>query len=142
MTENIDEMAEQIIDEHEATYHPGRLCRENERGQCADRPSRSKELGDGTWSAWKAIFTLHGDDTGPIHIGVQMEDETYISGRLFSFSNLPDGEPERELVLVAPVSMRTRDGETHEVGSQFVIVASRRIVRIDVTHLKPDPDPS
>jgi hypothetical protein len=38
-TERIDVMAEQIIAEHEATYHPGRECRENERAQCADRPS-------------------------------------------------------------------------------------------------------
>jgi hypothetical protein len=33
----VDQQMDQIIADHEAAYHPGRSCRENERGECADR---------------------------------------------------------------------------------------------------------
>lgn len=38
----IDRLSQQIINEHTALYHPGRPCRENERGECADRPAAER----------------------------------------------------------------------------------------------------
>jgi hypothetical protein len=33
----VNQATEQAIAGHDATYHPGRRCRENDRGECADR---------------------------------------------------------------------------------------------------------
>jgi hypothetical protein len=36
-SDEVERLMEQIITDHEAAHHPGRACRENERGECADR---------------------------------------------------------------------------------------------------------
>lgn len=44
--DEIDALAGQIITDHDTAYHPGRQCRENERGECVDRfggPARPRQ---------------------------------------------------------------------------------------------------
>ena len=92
-------------------------------------------------SAWKLIFTIHeGDDqkpAGPVHVGAELDDGTYIHGRLFSYADDLPETMDRDFVLSAPIEVRNAKGETHTLGCQFSIVSARRIRRIDVTHLLP-----
>jgi hypothetical protein len=92
-------------------------------------------------SAWSRVFTIHGDTEGPIHVGAELTDGTYVSGTLLSYADdLPEG-PDRELVLVAPIDLRTKDGKTHTLGCSFTILSARQIIRLDVTHLTTARNP-
>jgi hypothetical protein len=41
----MDAEMDQVVADHEAAYHPGRSCRENERGECADRQTTNPRGG-------------------------------------------------------------------------------------------------
>lgn len=103
-----------------------------------ERPPVPKS-GDGV-SAWTTVFTLYDNqpDKGTVHVGAELTDGTYVSGTLLSFDNDTPPTADRELVLVAPIELRTAAGERHPLGCQFTVLSARRIVRLDVTHIKGD----
>ena len=94
----------------------------------------------GDVSAWKLIFTIHEggeQEPGQVHVGAELDDGTYIHGRLFSYADDLPETSDRDFVLSAPIEIRDAKGETHKLGCQFSIVSARRVRRIDVTHLLP-----
>jgi hypothetical protein len=89
-------------------------------------------------SAWTVAFTLY-EDGGPIHVGAELTDGTYVSGTLLSFADDVQETADRELVLTAPLALRTKDGESHALGNTCTVISARHIVRLDVTHLEKAP---
>lgn len=74
---------------------------------------------------------------GPITVSAQMTDGTLVQGSLHSYDfGTDDEEGNREFILSEP-KLRTRDGQTHQTGAQFVVVSNRNFTRLDVTHLAP-----
>lgn len=89
-------------------------------------------------SAWYRVVHLYdGDDPGPIFVGAQLDDGTYIEGQVFSFSPGVDGDENREIVLSAPLRLTTVNGRVVPFGAQFTVISARHIVRLEVNHLKP-----
>ena len=91
-------------------------------------------------SAWSRVFTLYDDEpagTGYVLVGAQLEDGTYVRGTLSSHSADIEDSPDREMVLRAPLGLRTTDGAWHELGTTHAVVSARRIMRLDVTHIGP-----
>jgi len=92
-----------------------------------------------TVSAWYRLMHLYdADGAGPIAIGAQMDDGTYVEGQLYTFNVAPDEDEDRELVLSAPLHLTTSDGRRHGYAAQFTILSARHIARLDVTHLDPE----
>jgi hypothetical protein len=95
-------------------------------------------------SAWSRVFTMFDDDPagpGEVFVRALLTDGTLIGGRLSSHAATVEDGPDRELVLAAPVRVRTTDGAEHDPGSTYTIVAARQIVRLDVVHVSPTPPP-
>jgi hypothetical protein len=87
-------------------------------------------------SAWHRIFHLYDNDgKGPVQVGVQLDDGSYITGQMWSFNPAFEENQDRELILSAPLTLTTADGAMASIGSQFTIISARRIIRLDVTHL-------
>jgi hypothetical protein len=94
-------------------------------------------------SAWYAVMHLYDDNkAGPVWIGSQLDDGTYIEGQLVTFNAGGEDDADREMVLSEPLRLRTTDGAIHKYGAKFTVISARRIVRLDVTHLDPDSEPA
>jgi hypothetical protein len=89
-------------------------------------------------SAWYRVMHLFDDNQGPVMVGSQMDDGTYVEGRLFSFNAAAEDHQDRDILLSAPLYVTTVDGVRHEFAAQFTVISAHRIVRLDVTHLDPD----
>ncbi len=93
-------------------------------------------------SAWSRVFTMYDDDPagpGQVHVTALLTDGTMVGGRLSSHAATVEDGPDRDLVLAAPVRVRTTDGTEHDPGSTYTIVSARQIVRLDVGHVLPVP---
>jgi hypothetical protein len=87
-------------------------------------------------SAWYRVMHLYDDENpGPVLIGSQMDDGTYVEGRLFSFNVAAEDDQDRDILLSAPLYVTTVDGVRHDFGAQFAVISAHRVVRLDVTHL-------
>ncbi|GIF51122.1 hypothetical protein DFJ67_0283 [Asanoa ferruginea] len=89
-------------------------------------------------SAWYIVMNLYADDPGPIEVGAQMEDGSYLRGRLSHFNVAAAETADRELMLESPLELTTADGEKVPLEWQYTVVSARRVVRLDVSHLAPD----
>lgn len=89
-------------------------------------------------SAWNEVFVA--PDGHYVHLGIDLSDGSYLRGRLVWFSTNLDETPDRELVLGQPLTIRLADEEReHGIGSDRVIVAARKIDRIDVDRVQEPP---
>jgi hypothetical protein len=87
-------------------------------------------------SHWHRIFELYADDDpGPILAGIQLEDGSYITGRVCSYNTKFEEVQDREIVLQRPLTLTPTDGDRVTLDFQFTVVSARRMVRMDVTHL-------
>jgi hypothetical protein len=102
-------------------------------------------------SAWYQAFHAYdkpeepprtASTTGPIYVGAQMNDGTYIYGWLRHYSIRTDEDDKREICLMAPIEMTAVDGTKTLLPAQFTIISARNIVRMDVTHLAPPMEPT
>lgn len=91
-------------------------------------------------SAWYIVMHMYDHDPGPIDVGAQLDDGSYVRGRLSYFSAKYDETADRDLLLQAPLDLTTADGKTVPLGSQYMVVSARRLIRLDVTHLPPETD--
>lgn len=73
---------------------------------------------------------------GPIFVGAQLDDGTYVQGKLYSFNPAFTENEEREILLSAPLSVISKEGVTTSIDAQFSVVSARRIVRMDVKHFE------
>jgi Family of unknown function (DUF6338) len=93
-------------------------------------------------SAWWIAFSGRDLSKEEIHVGCTMDDGSFISGRLYSYSQLGADSADRDLVLRAPLSVRA-------VGSPeaapieraaLMTVSARNIISMMVTYVrKPAP---
>ncbi|KAB1160985.1 hypothetical protein F6X68_06665 [Micromonospora sp. AMSO12t] len=87
-------------------------------------------------SQWARVFDLYEkDDPGPVLVGLQLDDGSYLRGRLWVFNPAFEENEDRELVLSQPLTLTTAKGREHAYQSQFAIISARHIVRMDVDHL-------
>ncbi|SFB48336.1 hypothetical protein SAMN05216266_113128 [Amycolatopsis marina] len=92
-----------------------------------------------TVSAWWMIFEEF-DPTSVKHVGCELDDGSYIEGRLVSFNNNAEDAENRDLVLKEPIKLRPagKMRETIPYGAHVVCVSARRIVTMFVTYSDPD----
>lgn len=86
------------------------------------------------------MFTPYDDDPagpGEIHVTATLSDQTVVTGRLSSHNPGVEDSPDRDLVLVAPIRLRTTDGTEHALPATHTVICARSIVRLDVTHVAP-----
>lgn len=82
-------------------------------------------------SAWNEVFVA--DEGHYVYLGIDLSDGSYLRGRLVWFSTNLDETTDRELVLGQPLTIRLSNEENeHRIGSDRVIVAARKIDRIDI----------
>ena len=87
-------------------------------------------------SQWSRVFDLYAkEQPGPVLIGLQLEDGSYVRGRLWVYNPAFEENQNRELVLAAPLTLTTAKGRERCLETQFTVVSAHRIVRMDVTHL-------
>lgn len=95
-------------------------------------------------SSWSRVFGMFDDDPtgpGPVIVGALLTDGTYVRGTLSSHSPTVEETPDRDMVLTAPLQLRTTDGAAHDLGPGYTVISASRIVRLDVTHVAPQPPP-
>jgi hypothetical protein len=89
-------------------------------------------------SVWNTILRLYeGRDPGPVDVGAQLDDGSYVRGWLYTHSVRTIDDENRDLVLHAPLFLTTAAGTEVKLNTQFMVVSARRIVRLDVTHMPP-----
>jgi hypothetical protein len=87
-------------------------------------------------SAWYKIIHLYDDAPGPVYVGAQLNDGTYVEGYHYSFNVSADETKDREMILRAPLLLTTTDGCNHALEAQFTVISASNIVRLDVSHLE------
>ena len=113
----------------------------------SDRPAVHALLGTGDsdikpLSAWSRAFAMYDDGpagVGQVHVTALLTDGTLVSGRLSSHAASVEDGPDRDLILAAPIRVRTTDGAEHHPGAAHTVLSARQIVRLDVTHVAPVP---
>ncbi len=116
-----------------------RLLRRASRAKRVRWLTGATDTGIRAISAWYQVMHLYDDSNpGPILVGGQMDDGTYIEGRVVSFNPAGDDDADREILLSAPLHLTTANGVRQEFAAQFTVISARRIVRLDVTHLVPE----
>lgn len=84
-----------------------------------------------TVSAWWRLFdTWKGDRA--IHVGCVLADGSYVEGYVASFSTVADDQPDRDLILAAPIRYRPRGiTEPKDYADwQAVSVSASRIITL------------
>src|SRR4051794_8325452 len=64
-----------------------------------------------TMSAWWAAFSARNEDEVEIHVGCTIDDGSYVVGKLYSYSQLAADTADRELLLTAPLRVRSKGQE-------------------------------
>ncbi|WP_349880275.1 DUF6338 family protein [Micromonospora sp. HUAS YX12] len=101
----------------------------------------SKRTDIETVSAWYTVMHMYDEeDPGPILVGAQLDDGSYIQGRVYTFNPAFEEKEDREILLSAPLSVRSKDGITTPLDAQFSVVSARHIVRLDVKHFPEGED--
>lgn len=90
-------------------------------------------------SAWYRVLHMHDDDPGQIHVGLELDNGAYVQGRLSSLNVLPEETGDRDILLHAPLSLRTTRGTEHVLSTQYLVASARHIRRMDVSHLREEP---
>lgn len=90
-------------------------------------------------SAWYRTIELHRHDAEVLVVGAQLDSGAYVQGDLFTYSVASREDEHRDLVLTAPIELRTADGVTHTLDVKYSVISARHIVRLDVTPVQPEP---
>jgi hypothetical protein len=90
-----------------------------------------------TQSGWWIAFRPGLDAGHQVHVGCTLDDGSYVSGRLRSYSQVAEDTPDRDLVLRAPIMVRPRGAaEAREVPNvTWMTLSARHIVTMAVTYV-------
>jgi len=101
------------------------------------RSDHARRVGD-QQSSWWLLFHEHPDAT--IHVGCALDDGSYVSGRLHSYSKAANENGDRELALSGEIFYRAPDDPTGGVlpAVNAVSISARRLVLLTVTYVVPD----
>lgn len=83
-------------------------------------------------SAWTETFAAEAGTY--VHVGLELKDGAFVSGRLVWFSTDIEETGDRDLVLGPPLVVRAEQGVS-DLQAERVLVASRDVIRIDVTYV-------
>jgi Family of unknown function (DUF6338) len=88
-------------------------------------------------SAWWRLF--HENPSSRVYVGCNLDDGSYVSGYLNSYSKVGTEHADREITLRAPITYRPPgDPEGAQVGSVgAVAISARHIVLMTVTYTMP-----
>jgi hypothetical protein len=92
-------------------------------------------------SSWWIAFSGRDPAREEIHVGCAMDNGSFISGRLYSYSQLAADSADRDLVLRAPLSVRaagSTDVQPIERAA-LITVSARNIVSMTVTYVRKPP---
>lgn len=91
-------------------------------------------------SAWWLLFSEHPDSE--VHVGCVLEDGSYVTGRLWSFSRSAEDSQDRELTLVGPIRYRAPRAKEAVLlpGVGAAAVSARRIVLLTVSYVTGEHD--
>lgn len=107
------------------------------RGRADDRERHYQ----GQQSAWWRLF--HDNPGSRVYVGCTVDDGSYISGFLNSYSKVGTEHADREITLRAPVTYRLSEEskavQLNNVGA--VVISARHIVVMTVTYVTPPADP-
>jgi hypothetical protein len=94
-----------------------------------------------TQSGWWIVFGPGLDAGLQVHVGCTLDDGSYVSGRLRSYSQVAEDNADRDLVLRGPIKVRPRGAtEAREVPNvSWMTVSARHIVTMAVTYVSPVP---
>ena len=89
-------------------------------------------------SAWWIAFSGRDLSKEEIHVGCAIDDGSFISGRLHSYSQLGADSTDRDLVLRAPLSVRAAGSSAPQPieRAALMTVSARNIVSITVTYVR------
>lgn len=88
-------------------------------------------------SAWWALFETWRDGRDR-HVGVLLDDGSYVQGRLVSFSTLGEDSPDRDLVLMTPILYQAAGSDRQvEWGCSAACISARNIRMLTVSYLQP-----
>lgn len=90
-------------------------------------------------SIWYQVFG-EVPDNNRIFIGVDLDDDAYLSGFLDWYSTEEKDNAERDLALASPITLK-RNGVAEEVDFPRVIVSARNIRRLYVSYIERGQDP-
>jgi hypothetical protein len=90
-----------------------------------------------TQSGWWIAFRPGLDAGHAVHVGCTLDDGSYVSGRLRSYSQVAEDTADRDLVLRAPIMVRPRGAtEAREVPNiTWMTISARHIVTMAVTYV-------
>jgi hypothetical protein len=96
-----------------------------------------------TQSGWWIAFRPGLDAGHEVHVGCTLDDGSYVSGRLRSYSQVAEDTADRDLVLRAPVKVRPRGAtDAREVPNvTMMTISARHIVTMAVTYVARMPSP-
>ncbi|SFQ31841.1 hypothetical protein SAMN05421810_10695 [Amycolatopsis arida] len=87
-------------------------------------------------SAWTMLFTEHPGAT--VLVGVVLDDGSYVTGTLLSFSRMREDVADREITLRAPIGYRAPGERTltelPDVGA--AAISARTITLLTVSYLR------
>lgn len=91
-----------------------------------------------TMSSWWIAFSNRDPQKEHIYVGCAIEDGSFVSGRLHSFSQVAQDTPDRDLVLRAPISVRPPGGSQLEEiqNAALMTISARRILTTTVTYVE------
>jgi hypothetical protein len=90
-----------------------------------------------TMSAWWLAFNEWDPEEVDIHVGCVLDDDSYVSGRLHSYSQTAADVADRELLLAAPIHVRSKGGNAAvEIpNAGLVAVSARHLVTMTVSYV-------
>lgn len=93
-------------------------------------------------SGWWLLFEYYEKDR-PKHVGLVLDDGSFVSGTRLSFNNDASDSPDRDIILVAPLLYRPSGAdEAKPYPASTVSVSARRIVTMFVSPVEStDPLP-
>jgi hypothetical protein len=99
--------------------------------------------GPSTQSGWWIAFRPGLDAGHEVHVGCTMDDGSYVSGRLRSYSQVAEDTADRDLVLRAPIKVRPRGAaDAQELQNvTLMTISARHIVTMAVTYVARVPPP-
>lgn len=94
-----------------------------------------------TQSGWWIAFRPGLEAGHEVHVGCTLDDGSYVSGRLRSYSQVAEDTADRDLVLRAPIKVRPRGAaEAREVPNiSWMTISARHVVTMTVTYVSRVP---
>jgi hypothetical protein len=84
-------------------------------------------------SGWWMLFEHYHRDR-PKHVGLMLDDGSFVAGTQLSFNNDASDTPDRDIILVPPITYRAAgEDEARPYPTSMVCVSARRIVAMFVS---------